>query len=126
MDLAARLGISFEALLFAYGVVVSATLFLVARRRLSAKAGAVATIIAAALIALGQFVMMDPTSPGHQVVRASFIVIPAIGMFAAARTRWVARRSWLLLLAGPIAFVVSYACVCVAMSYGIHAVQRFV
>jgi hypothetical protein len=67
---------------------------------------------AAVALVLVQYFTLDPADIVGQLVRASFIVVPSVVLLFASRVMWLAQRAWLLLVAGPVAFIGCYAGIC--------------
>ncbi|MGA2260545.1 MAG: hypothetical protein ABSH28_03810 [Acidobacteriota bacterium] len=90
-------------------LLVSATLIIVSKRRVGV-AGSAAAIIALCLVLA--FVEFRDLSTGAAVRQAVqywliFLCVPSAVVFALSRSGLLRRRAWLLLLAGPISFVLT-------------------
>jgi len=106
------LNIGPDGLLFAWAVLVSLVVALLSRRRVGVTASS-ATISAVALgLVAWEVLTLDPASPGHQLLRASLVVVPTALLFGASRLSWLARRSWVLVLVGPFVFVGCFVGIC--------------
>jgi hypothetical protein len=72
--------------------------------------------VSSVAVALGlvswEIFALYPVSPGHQLLRASFVVVPTALLFGASRLSWLARRAWVLLLVGPFVFVGCFVGIC--------------
>jgi hypothetical protein len=101
-----------DGMLILYALAVSVIIAVLSWRRVRfTRAGAVIGAVAVAL-ALVQSFTLDPADIVRQLVRASFIVVPSVVLLAASRVMWLAQRAWLLLVAGPVAFIGCYAGIC--------------
>jgi uncharacterized membrane protein YgdD (TMEM256/DUF423 family) len=116
----ALLRIGPAGLLLIWAAIVSVVVALLSWRRVGLTAAAVATLAAALAIAAWQAYAVE-VRPGHQLIVASFVIVPSLLLLGASRLSWLARRAWVLLILGPILFVGSYVCVCVSVSYLINA-----
>jgi uncharacterized membrane protein YgdD (TMEM256/DUF423 family) len=116
----ALLRIGPAGLLLIWAAIVSVVVALLSWRRVGLTAAAVATLAAALAIAAWQAYAVE-VRPGHQLIVASFVIVPSLLLLGASRLSWLARRAWVLLILGPILFAGSYVCVCVSVSYLINA-----
>ena len=115
----ALLRIGPAGLLLIWAAIVSVVVALLSWRRVGLTAAAVATLAAALAIAAWQAYAVE-VRPGHQLIVASFVIVPSLLLLGASRLSWLARRAWVLLILGPILFAGSYVCVCVSVSYLIN------
>ena len=106
------LNIGPEGLLLVWAVMVSVVVALLSWRRVGLTASSVATLAVAAALVAWEFLTLDSTSLGHQLLRASFIVVPSAVLLGASRLSWLARRAWVLVLVGPIVFVGCFVGIC--------------
>jgi hypothetical protein len=98
-----------DGFLVVEALVVSALIAVLAWRRVGLMGAAILTAIAAlALLAWQQTVL----PAGHQLIVASFIIVPSALLLGASRLRWIARHAWVLILAGPIMFIACYVGIC--------------
>jgi hypothetical protein len=107
-------------LLLIWAAIVSVVVALLSWRRVGLTAAAIATLAAALAIAAWQAYAVE-VRPGHQLLVASFVIVPSLLLLGASRLSWLARRAWILLILGPILFAGSYVGVCVCASYLINA-----
>jgi uncharacterized membrane protein YgdD (TMEM256/DUF423 family) len=105
-----------EGLLLVWAVIVSVVVALLSWRKVGLTAAAVATLATALAIAAWQTYAVE-VRPGHQLLVASFVIVPSALLLGASRLSWLARRAWVLLILGPILFAGSYVGVCVCASY---------
>jgi hypothetical protein len=108
----AFLNIGPEGLLLVWAAIVSVVVALLSWRRASLSAAAIATLGVALALVAWQMFELEPSTPGHRFLSASFIVVPSALLLGASRLSWLARRSWMLLVAGPFAFVGCYVGIC--------------
>ena len=101
-----------EGLILVWAVMVSVVVALLSWRRVGLTASSVATLAVAASLVAWEFLTLDSTSLGHQLLRASFIVVPSAVLLGASRLSWLARRAWVLVLVGPIVFVGCFVGIC--------------
>jgi hypothetical protein len=101
-----------DGLLFVWAVLVSLVVALLSWRHVDMTVSSVAVAIVALGLVSWEMFALDPASPGHQLLRASFIVVPTALLFGASRLSWLARRSWVLLLVGPLVFVGCFVGIC--------------
>jgi len=109
-----------EGLLLAWSVIVSAVVTLLSWRKAGLATAIVATLVVALAVAVWQALTVE-VRPGHQLLVASFIVIPSVLLLGVSRLSWFARRAWLLLILGPIVFAASFVGTCICASYLINA-----
>jgi uncharacterized membrane-anchored protein YitT (DUF2179 family) len=109
----ALLKIGSDGLILLWAVIVSLALALLSWRRVGTATAGVTTLGVVVALVVWEMFEVDPASPGHQLLRASFIVVPSALLFGASRVSWLARRWWALLLLGPIAFVGGFVGICV-------------
>ena len=112
----ALLRIGPEGLLLVWAAIVSVVVALLSWRKVGLTAAAVSTLAAALAIAAWQAYAVE-VRPGHQLLVASFVIVPSTLLLGASRLNWLARRAWVLLILGPILFVGSFIGVCVCASY---------
>jgi hypothetical protein len=101
-----------DGLLFIWGLLASLVVALLSWRRVGVTASAVAMLAVALALVAWEIFELDPASLGHQLLRASFIVVPTSLLFGASRLAWLARRPWLLLILGPVAFGAGFVGIC--------------
>jgi hypothetical protein len=101
-----------EGLILVWALMVSLLVALLSWRRVGLTASGVATLAVAASLVGWEIVTLDSASFGHQLLRASFIVVPSAVLLGASRLGWLARRAWVLLLVGPVVFVGCFVGIC--------------
>jgi hypothetical protein len=106
------LGVGPEDPLLVWAVVVSLVVALLTWRRAGLTMSLLTTLAVALPIAAWEMFGLDPTSFGHQLLRASFVVVPSAVLLGVSRLSWLARRAWVLLLVGPILFVGCFRGIC--------------
>jgi len=100
-----------EGLLLLHGVIISSLLAFLSWRRVPfGRAVAVTTAAAIAIVAWEFLAFRGEVS--HPILTTLFVVVPSAILFWASRASWVTRRAWVLVLLGPIAFVVGYVGIC--------------
>ncbi len=62
---------------------------------------------------------LESTSPVHRLVATSFILVPSALLFGASRLTFMTRRPWVLMLLGPVVFVVCFVGIC-DCAYRLH------
>jgi hypothetical protein len=112
MSLLKVLNIGPEGLILVWAVMVSLVVALLSWRRVGLTAASVATLAVAASLVAWEIFTLDSASFGHQLLRASFIVVPSAVILGVSRIGWLARRAWVLLLVGPIVFVGCFVGIC--------------
>jgi hypothetical protein len=112
MSLLRVLNIGPEGLLLVWAAIVSLVVALLSWRRVGLTASTVATMVVAAALVGWEIFALDSASFGHQLLRASFIVVPSAVILGVSRIGWLARRAWVLLLVGPIVFVGCFVGIC--------------
>jgi hypothetical protein len=112
MSLLRVLNIGPEGLLLVWAAIVSLVVVLLSWRRVGLTSSTVATMVVAAALVGWEIVTLDSASFGHQLLRASFIVVPSAVLLGASRLSWLARRAWVLVLVGPIVFVGCFVGIC--------------
>jgi hypothetical protein len=100
-----------DGLLLGEALMVSVLIAMLAWRRVGLRVAAILTAIAAMALFVWQQTVM-PSRPGHQLIVASFIIVPSALLLGASRLQWIARRAWLVILAGPILFIACYVGIC--------------
>jgi hypothetical protein len=100
-----------DGLLVVEALIVSVLIAVLAWRRVGLKGAALLTVIAAIGLLVWQQTV-SPSRPGHQLIAASFIIVPSALLLGASRLRWIARHAWILILAGPIMFIAFYVGLC--------------
>jgi hypothetical protein len=101
-----------DGLLFLWAILVSVVAALLSWRRVGVTKSSVAMLAAALALVAWEIVALDPASFGHQLLRASFIVVPSAVLLGVSRLNWLARRAWVLLLVGPIVFAGCFVGIC--------------
>lgn len=101
-----------EGLLLVWAAIVSVVVALLSWRRVGMTASSMAILAVALALVMWEVVALDPATPGHQLLRASFIVVPTTLTFGASRLHWLNRRSWMLLLVGPFVWVGCFIGIC--------------
>jgi hypothetical protein len=109
--LKAALNVGPDGLLLVWGVIASVTVALLAWRRVGLKAAGV-LMGAVTLGLLVWLLRLESTSPTHQLVATSFILVPSALLFGASRLTFLTRRPWVLLLLGPVVFVACFVGIC--------------
>jgi hypothetical protein len=98
-----------DGLLLVQGLFVSVLIAVLAWRRVTFTATAIATAAAALVPALW---MARAANTTHPLMVVLFAVVPSALLLSASRTRWVSHHAWLLVLAGPFVFVGCFVGVC--------------
>ena len=95
--------------LLAHSLLVSAILIILNRRRVGAAGSAAATIALCLFFALVESRNFSTAAAIRQVVQywLIFLCVPSAVVFGLSRSGLLRRRAWLLLLAGPISFVLT-------------------
>jgi hypothetical protein len=101
-----------DGLLLVHGLLVSALLAFLSWRRVPLGRAVVVTTVAVLAIAGWEFRAFHG-GVNHPMLTLLFIFVPSALLFWASRASWVARRAWMLVLLGPIVFVVDYVGICV-------------
>jgi hypothetical protein len=108
-----------DGLLLVEALVVSAIIALLAWRRVGLKSAVTVTgVVALAWVMLQAW--YDASHPDQvasrtltvHVIVAMFTIVPSALLLGASRLRWLARRSWVLLLVGPVLFVGCFVGIC--------------
>jgi len=108
-----------DGLLLVEALVVSAIIALLAWRRVGLKSAiAVTGVVALAWVVLQAW--YDASHPDQvasrtltvHVIVAMFTIVPSALLLGASRLRWLSRRSWVLLLVGPVLFVGCFVGIC--------------
>jgi hypothetical protein len=100
-----------EGLLLVHGLMISALLAFLSWRGVSlGRAGTATMLVALAIVAWQYWAFRDEVN--HPMLTMLFVVVPSAILLGASRANWLARRAWVLLLLGPIAFVVCYVGIC--------------
>ena len=107
----AALNVGPDSLLLVWGAIVSIVVALLAWRRVGVVAASTVTLVVA-LALVGWLLGLESTSPAHRLVATSFILAPSALLLGASRLNWLARRPWLLVLLGPVLFVVCFGGIC--------------
>ena len=84
-------------------------------KRHSLLAGLLSAVVPLSILLVAQFVWLlrlESTSPTHQLVATSFILVPSALLFGASRLTFLTRRPWVLLLLGPVVFVACFVGIC--------------
>jgi|SRR5262252_808700 len=101
-----------EGLLLVHGAIMSVVLAFLSWRRVPfTRAILVTAAVALALVAWEFLAFRGEVS--HPILTTLFVVAPSAGLFWASRASWMTRRAWVLVLLGPIVFVVGYVGICV-------------
>ncbi|PWT86490.1 MAG: hypothetical protein C5B57_00980 [Blastocatellia bacterium] len=100
-----------DGLLLVEGMIVSLLIAVLAWRRVGLTGAAIVTVIAAISLVVWQETM-SATKPGHQLIGASFTIVPSALLLGASRLGWITRHAWVLLVAGPIVFVGCFVGIC--------------
>ncbi len=112
-------------LMLVWAVIVSAVLTVSAWRRFGILTAATVTLAVALGLVVWQALALGPLMrPGSQLIASSFVIVPSVILLGVSRLNWLARRSWLLLLIGPIAFYLGYAGTCICASLALRALTR--
>ena len=93
-------------------VLLSALIALLTWRRVSPTRGLLATIAGVLAVVAWQSFALEFSTPGRHYLVASFVMVPTTVLLGASRAAWLARRAWLLLLLGPVAFAGCYVGLC--------------
>src|ERR1700682_2231614 len=100
-----------DGLLVVEALMVSVLIAALAWRRVGLSGSAILTVIAAIALLVWQQTV-SPSRPGHQLIVASFTIVPSALLLGTSRLRWIARHAWVLILAGPILFIACYVGIC--------------
>jgi hypothetical protein len=92
-------------------LMVSVLIAALAWRRVGLSGSAILTVFAAIALLVWQQTV-SPSRPGHQLIVASFTIVPSALLLGTSRLRWIARHAWVLILAGPIMFIACYVGIC--------------
>jgi hypothetical protein len=101
-----------EGLLLLWALILSVVVAVLAWRGTNLGSAAIATLAVALALVVWQLFAVEWTSVGTELMGASFILVPAVLLFAVSRVNWIARRAWVLVLLGPFAFVGCYVGIC--------------
>lgn len=96
-------------LLLLYGLAISAVLMWLKRHGVGAVASAGVTLAVCIAVAVVQGFALGPGIPTMQSVRlwVVFVCLPAAAVFAVSQLGFLSTRPWLLLVVGPIAFLIA-------------------
>lgn len=100
-----------DGLLLVHGVIMSALLAFLTWRRVSL-APAALTATAGALALVAWEVLALGNDVNHPILTLLFVLAPSALLFWVSRAGWMSRRAWVLVLLGPIVFVVGYVGIC--------------
>jgi hypothetical protein len=100
-----------DGLLLVWGVILSLAVTLLAWRRPSLLTASVVTMAVTVSLVAWEFSLVA-TNPAHRFVATLFIIVPSALLLGASRTRWMTRRPWVLMLLGPVVFVVCFIGIC--------------
>jgi peptidoglycan/LPS O-acetylase OafA/YrhL len=100
-----------DGLIVLEALIVPLLIAVLAWRRVGLTSAAIVTVIAAISLVVWQETT-SATKPGHQLIVASFTVVPSALLLGASRLRWIARHAWVLLVAGPIVFIGCFVGIC--------------
>jgi|ERR1700730_8710334 hypothetical protein len=100
-----------DGLLVVEALIVSLLIAVLAWRRVGLKGAAILTAIAAGALLVWQQTI-SPSTPGHQLIVASFTIVPSALLLGASRLRWFERHAWVMILAGPIMFIACFVGIC--------------
>jgi len=108
-----------DGLILVWGVIASVAVALLTWLRVALKAAALFT----GGVTLGLMVwllrLLESTSPVHRLVAMSFILVPSALLFGASRLTFLTRRPWVLIVLGPVVFVVCFVGIC-ECAYRLH------
>ena len=107
----AILNVGPDGLILVEALIVSALVAVLAWRRVGLTGAAIATAVAALALVVWQ-ALFGSTTPGRELIVASFVIVPSALLLGASRLRWIASHAWVLLLVGPVAFVGCYVGIC--------------
>ena len=98
-----------DGLILVWGVIASVAVALLTWRRVALKAAAL--FMGGVTLGLVVWLLhLESTSPVHRLVATFFILVPSALLFGASRLTFVTRRPWVLILLGPVVFVVFVVC----------------
>jgi hypothetical protein len=107
-----------DGLILVWGVIASVAVALLTWRRVALKAAAL--FMGGVTLGLVVWLLrLESTSPVHRLVATSFILVPSALLFGASRLTFVTRRPWVLILLGPVVFVVCFVGIC-DCAYRLH------
>jgi len=105
-----RMGPDGQLLLLA--VLLSALIAVLTWRRGSLTRLLLATIVGLLAVVAWQSFALESSTPGRHFLVTLFVLVPTGIMLGVSRAAWLARRAWLLLLLGPVAFAGCYVGLC--------------
>jgi hypothetical protein len=99
-------------------LVVSAVLIVLSRRGVSVAACGAATIVSSLALVMVHWLIFGGAGPVRQILQGwlLFVLAPSAAIFALSRLGLFVRRPWLLLLFGPLSFVVAVVVVVIALN----------
>src|SRR5262245_26559924 len=106
------LGLGPDSQLLLYALVVSTLVIALVKLRVKPSVSVVITMVVALLMVGVMLFQLERAAWPHQLLRASFIIVPSLIVVTVSRIRWLSRHAWVLLAIGPVAFVTSYICIC--------------
>ena len=110
-----------DGLILVWGVIASVAVALLTWRRIALKAAALfmGGVTLGLIGWLLWLLRLESTSPVHRLVATSFILVPSALLFGASRLTFMTRRPWVLMLLGPVVFVVCFVGIC-DCAYRLH------
>jgi hypothetical protein len=110
-----------DGLILVWGVIVSVAVALLTWRRVGLKAAALLMggVTLGLVVWLLWLLRLESTNLIHRLVATSFILVPSALLFGASRLTFATRRPWVLILLGPVVFVVCFVGIC-DCAYRLH------
>ena len=101
-----------DGMIVVYALLVSAIVALLIRRQVGSAKMVLIVLAAAILLAVWQYLALEPADMVRQAIRASFVIVPSAVLLAGARITWLTQRAWSFILIGPLTFVLCYTAIC--------------
>jgi hypothetical protein len=99
-----------DGLIVVEALIVSLLIAVLAWRRVGLTGAAILTVIVAISLVVWEESISSTTD--HQLIVASFTIVPSALLFGASRLHWIVRHAWVLLITGPIIFVGCFVGIC--------------